>query len=376
MDPATVSAAATTTVAVGSKIKETLGTISELMDRIHDCRDMNVTSLTAFAKRTLITSRVYVEEQLSTEDVTYKLLKVLNSIYSGFIMCAVGLTNLVVGGRTVREMLNPIATENFIKFNDLIASGFGDPEKKATPALEDNNQQQDNIGALRVDEKKLESASDKLFTGRLLSMNVPTPDGKAFPLYFYVQLLPKVIPEVVMSEFLRANMSPTRSFRWAQWRAGEISFWKDFVFEADRVAKRQKALKADKDGILREVEDHRARMLKKKMANFKTKEAYARQRNLCNSIIICTKRTMDNCCQEIGVNLKNVAQRNEFMDDLFAVMLAVVDTNYGTIDLYMNGIEGRGEYTSKAIDAATKNGKELDMKEIMTLISAGSAPRF
>lgn len=372
MDPATATTAA---VAVGSKLKETLGTISELMERIHDCRDMNVTSLTAFAKRTLITSRVYVEEQLSNEEITYKLLKVLNSIYSGFVMCAMGLNNLVMGGRTIRDMLNPIATENFVKFNDLIASGFGDP------SLEDNSQQSSEDDKqkdpkLSINEKKLETTSDKLFTGRLLSMDIPTPDGKTFPLYFYVQLLPKVIPEIVMSEFLRANMSPSRAFRWAQWKAGEISFWKDFVMEADRVTKRQKAIRADKDGILREVEDHRARMLKKKMANFKTKEAYARQRNLCNSIIVCTKRTMDNCCQEIGVNLKNVTQRNELMDDLFAVMLVVVDTNYGTVDLYMNGIEGRGEYTSKAIDSATKSGKELDMKEIMTLISAGSAPRF
>ena len=63
------------------------------------------------------------------------------------------------------------------------------------------------------------------------------------------------------------------------------------------------------------------------------------------------------------------------MQDIFAVMLCVVDTNYGTVDLYMNGIEGRGEYNTKMIEAATKNKDAFDVKELLTLISAGSMPQ-
>ena len=387
MGAATVVTTAAAGGQVVGKVKELCGTLGELMDRVNDCKDMNITSLTAYAKKTLITSRVYVEDQLASEDVTYKLIKLLNSIYSGFVMCAMGLNNLFVGGRTVRDMLNPIATETFQKFNDIIAAGFGDKEP-VKPALESNNVEPTTPGDMNpskgsdphvissIDQKNLEASSAQLFCGRLLEMHIPLPDKRVIPLYFYVQLLPKVIPQIVMSEFLRANISPSLKYRWAMWKAGELSFFKDFVFEADRVARRQKAIRADKDGILREIEDHRNKMLKKKMANFKTKEAYARQRNLCNSIVVCTKRTIDAVTREIGVNLKSFTQRNELMDDLFAVILAVVDTNYGTVDLYLNGIESRGEYTAKAIDAATKSGKELDTKELLALISAGSMPRF
>ena len=371
MDPATVATAAVTTAQFAGKVKETIGTVSELCDTINDCRDMSVTSLTSYAKRTLITSRVYVEEELASEDITQKVLKMLNTVYSGFVMCAVGLNNLFVGGKTVRDMLNPIATEAYMEFKNLIAQGFGDP----TPAIESKEPETTPLST-SASEKDLKTASDNLFTGRLLEMQVPSPNGKNIPIYLYVQLLPKVIPQIVMSEFLRANMSPTTKLRWAMWRAGEISFWKDFVVECDRTSRRAKALKADKEGILREIEDHRAKMLKKKMANFKTKDAWARQRNLCNSIVVCTKRTMDSVCQEIGVNLKNFTQRNELMDDLFAVMLCVIDTNYGTVDLYMNGIEGRGEYTSKAVEAATKSKDGIDIKEVLTLLAAGNAPRF
>ena len=123
------------------------------------------------------------------------------------------------------------------------------------------------------------------------------------------------------------------------------------------------------------MEDKRSAALKKKVAQMKDKAT--RRRNLCNSIIICTKRSLDNVCKDLGINMKSYAQRDELMNDLMAIMLCVVDPNYGTVDLYMNGIEARGEYNAKMIDAASKSGKDqLDVKEMLTLISAGSMPKF
>lgn len=364
-----IATAATAVTSVHTAYKtasKAVGSVSELMSTIDDLKDRGITSLSQYAKSTLITSRVYIEDELSSEDITPKLLKLLSSIYSGMIMCSVGLNNIVAGGRTVRSMMSAIATENQKSMSDLLG-GFGD----ATPSLESK----ENV--FSASEKDLKSESQRLFTGHLLEMNVPTPDGKSFPLYFYVQLLPNVIPQVVMQQFLETHTSPPMTLRWAMWKAGEISFWKDFVFEVDRVNKRKKALKADKDGILREVEDHRAKMLKKKMANYRNKEQMARQRNLCNSIVICTKRTIDNVCKDLGINLKSFSQRQALIEDMFAIILVVVDTNYGTVDMYMNGIEGRGEYNAKMIDSATKSGgNSLDMKELLALISAGSMPRF
>ena len=393
MDPVTAASTAMTAYKTG---KEICGSVKELMDKLDDFRDQNVISLTAYTKRTLITSRVYVADQLASEDITPKLLGMLNTMYSGFVLTALGLNNLVIGGRNVRQMTAPIATEAFHdSFADLVKTRFAgeialednsnqDGEKKDKKTWDKMNQAEKKeandkaVGDLSVNQKKLEDDSKALFTGRLLEAKIPTKmeNGKieTFPLYFYVQLLPTVIPGATMAEFLRANVSPPTKLRWAMWKAGEISFWKDFVFECDRVAKRKKALKVDKDGFLREMEDRRAQLLKQKMANYKNKDAEARRRNICNSIVIVTKRTIDGVCRDNGINLKSFTQRQELMQDTFAVMLAVVDTNYGTIDLYMNGIEGRGEYTAKMIDAASKKKDAFDVKELLTLISAGSMP--
>lgn len=379
----TAAATAQTIAAAGKVTKQAIGTVSELMNEIENLKDKGVTSLSQYAKRTLITSRVYVEDQLATEDVTPKLLKLLNSIYSGFVMCAVGLNNLCADGRTIRQMTAAIATENYSKFLDLMKN-FGyevvaTEDNKDNPEKKDDNKEnsEKNQSPALPKESELKSESQRLFTGHLLEMRVPAGNNQFVPLYFYVQLIPTVCPQPVMAKFLEAHVSPTLSLRWAMWKAGEISFWKDLVFEADRVSKRKKALKADKDGILREIEDHRAKMLKQKLANYKTKDAQARQRNLCNSIVVCTKRTIDTVCRDIGVNLKSFSQRQTLMEDMFAIMLAVVDTNYGTVDLYLNGIDARGEYTSKMIESVSKNGGDaIGMKELLAVMSAGGMPKF
>jgi len=358
--------------------KQAIGTISDLMAVMADLTDRNISSLTAYTKRTLITSRVYVEDQLATEEVTPKLMKLLNSMYTGFVLTAIGMGNMVMGGKTVRDMTNAVATEDFHSFLDVVKNQFGDlPVMVATEGNDEKNAKDDKQQYTTANEKDLKTESAALFTGKLLSVNVPDGKGGTIPLYFYVQLLPQVIPGTVMEQFVSTNTNPSRSLRWAMWKSGEISFWKDLVFEHDRVMKRAKALKVDKEGILREMEDHKQSSFMKKLHNFFDKAKQSQRHNDANSIIICTKSTMDRACRELGINLKNYGQRQSMLANTMSVMLCVVDTNYGTVDLYMNGIEGRGEYSTKMIEAATKGNTEpLNIKDLLALISAGSMPRF
>ena len=376
MDPATMAVAAKTAWNTG---KQVIGTISELNGVLDGLKDMNASALTSYIKKTLITGRVYVEDQLAAEDITPKLMKMLYSMYSGFILCAVGLTNLVSACKTVRPMLTAIATENFHSFADSVREKFGDAFAGAS--LEDNTTGQKKIIGQDGQYKDLKTESQTLFTGNLLEVDIPTDNGsQKVKLYFYVQLLPQIIPAPVMYEFLYAHASPTLTLRWAMWKAGEISFWKDFVFECDRVEKRKKALKVDKDGVLREMEDHRNANFQKKTRQLRDVQKMKQREfkhNLANSMVICTKRSIDNVCKDLGINMKNFSQRQNMMNDSMIIMLVVVDTDYGTVDLYMNGIEGRGEYTAKMIDAATKGKADpLDIKELLALINAGSMPRF
>lgn len=350
-------------------IKEAVSTVTDLMSVVEEAKDRNISSLSEYTKQTLISSRVYIEDIISGEPTVVNILKLCNQIYAGMVFCALGLNNIISGGHTVRQMLSAVATESVYKSAKDLISGFGDAE----PSNESSDdKEKSKVG---IKDVKMETDASKLFTGRLLEAKLGT-GNEAATLYFFVQMLPKILPGLVLDQFIGNHIEPSRALRWAQWKAGEISFWKDFVFECDRVAKRRKALKLDKDGILREVEDTRDQGFFKKIWNWIKPNTVMTNHNAANSMIVISKARMDRICRDNAIKLENFQQRQKLMSTLMTLLLVVYDPRYETIDLFMNGIQNYGQYNSKMVEAATKKDDGVDLKQLMTLIAAGSAPKF
>lgn len=373
MDPATIGAAATTAYKTG---KAAVGAASELMAVIDEAKDRNINSLSEYTKRTLLSSRVYVEDVIANESVIPGLLKMINTLYASMCMVALRLNDIVTGGRSVRNMLGAISTEEFHLAVDLIKDQFGDKNvtvKDVTPSVEDN-EQSDGGSSTSVRTVNVSADATHLFTGRLMEVDIGSGNNKA-SIYFIVQLVPYIVPSPTMEEFLKLNSKPLKSLRWAQYKAGEISFWKDFVFECDRVEKRRKALRADKDGVLREMEDKRTGGLWRSIKNWFKSGNDVVNRNVANSIIVCSKSRMDRACRELGLNIRNYNDRQKILAGTFSLLIAVYDPNYGTIDLYLNGIRNRAEYTDQMVQSFVKkdNAGQIDLKQILPLIAAGNA---
>ena len=350
-------------------IKEAVSTVTDLMSVVEEAKDRNISSLSEYTKQTLISSRVYIEDIISGEPTVLNILKLCNQIYAGMVFCALGLNNIIAGGRTVRQMLGAVSTEDIYKTAKDMVNGFGDAE----PSTEDDSGT--DASKVGIKDVKMETDASKLFTGRLLEAKLGT-GGQTATLYFFVQMLPKILPGLVLDQFIGNHVEPSRALRWAQWKAGEISFWKDFVFECDRVAKRRKALKLDKDGILREVEDTRDQGFFKKLWNWIKPNTYVTNHNAANSMIVISRSRMDRICRDNAIKLENFQQRQKLMSSLMTLLLVVYDPRYETIDLFMNGIQNYGQYNSKMVEAATKKDDGVDLKQLMTLIAAGSAPKF
>ena len=358
-------------------IKETIDTVSNLMEVVEEAKDRGISSLSEYTKQTLITSRVYIEDVISGEPTVMNILKLCNQIYAGMVFCALGLNNVISGGRTVRQMLGAVATEDIYKSASELVKGFGDaePSNEANDNQDMNSNKDNGGGGASIKDVKIETDASKLFTGRLLEAKLGTGQNTA-SLYFFVQMLPKILPGIVLDQFIGNHIEPSKSLRWAQWKAGEIKFWKDLVFECDRVAKRKKALKLDKDGILREVEDTRDQGFFKKLWNWIKPNTVVTNHNAANSMILISKSRMDRICKDNAIKLENFQQRQKMMSQLMTLMLVVYDPNYETIDLYMNGIQNYGQYNAKIVEAATKKDDNVDLKQLMTFIAAGSAPKF
>ena len=353
-------------------MNDTIGTVSELMALLREAKDRSINSLTEYTKKTQITSRAYIEESIAREDGIKPIINMCNHVYGALIFTAIGMNNLASGGRTVREMVDLVSTEEFHTFVDLIKDKFGDENVKLSVGTEGVTEEAPKSG-MTPGEAKLES---RLFAGRLVEVTIPGADKSKINIYFYVQILPYVTPASVLEQFIDVNFQPSKASRWAKYKAGEIKFWRDFIFECDLVAKRRKALKADKQGILREMEDRR----QTGMVNwFKSMSfVFNKNHNSASSICIISRRTIDRIMKDKGLDYRRFDVRQKIMSGAMCMMLVVYDPDYGTVEMYMNGFNNAGQYDVEQMKSSFgKGGNDaIDLKTLMTILQSGNPPRF
>lgn len=354
MDPLTIATGAAAAVNYG---KAAYGAISDLNAAVQQVLEKNINSLTEYTKQTLISSRVYIEDTISSEPVIGDFMKFLQKMYAGLILSTIQIGSLVEGGKTVRQLVAPVSTENLESVVSLIEDTFG----KENVAIENKGE-----------DKGVISEGD-LFSGSVLKVTLGRGDNSA-TINLVIQLKPYIIPSLVMEEFLRVNTDIPDAIRKAQLKAGEIKFWKDYIFECDKVARRKKALRLDKDGILHEMEDHKTHGFWESIKNW-FRPANVTKHNVANSIIIVSKQRLDKICKETGINMRNFKDRQNVFGNTMSMIMIVYDPNYETVDMYMNGISNRGEYTVSMIKNATKKESESDLKQLITLLAAGTAPK-
>lgn len=218
-----------------------------------------------------------------------------------------------------------------------------------------------------------------------ISQNIASYQFKA---YLYVQLIPYVLTPDVVSGYIGANFAPPVSRRWTKFKAGEISFWKDFVLARDIIRKQKKILKQDKHGIILNM------MSKQRSSLFSWWEGIlglvtsdanghnpvgirSMSHNLANTMLITSKATFDRTCRELGLNFENWTQRQKFFNKTWSMLVCVVDPLYNTVDMYFNGVDVKGSYNFAMINKVGAKGQDnFDLKEVMTAFSQGLTPKF
>jgi len=335
-------------------------TAKDLFDFAKDAKDRSISSLTEFTKDTNVLMRLYIDQGLTEEEIMQPLLSMLNQITVGYILTALRLQELVRSGRTVRQLLKIVATESFVDAVEVIGNEFG---------LDD-----EIVSATEAQEVDIVNKDGRFYNGRVFEVNLGTKENN-FSVYIYVQLIPYILPTEVVTGFIKMNFHPTWKRRLQAWQAGEIRFWRDLILSMDEIAERGKILKADKDGILRELEDHKSASLAKKIKS--TIGISEPRRNASNVIIIAEKTSFSKAATEAGVNIRNFKDRQAFFKASMSTMLVIVDPSYLTVDLYMNGIETAGSYTYNMIKNAGKSASsDAALKDLVTLMAQGMAPRF
>lgn len=367
------------------------------------------TSLTEFAKQSMINSRVYIEKNLATDEILTPLMQNIMSLYCGLVFTAVNLNQNICGSKTVRDISSTVSSaeafdarqksntfdstmslmkDYFVGSNkdNLLNRPYASMKRNdandanRTQIISDNRQDNRSYSNSTKIDLKTNSVIDpepksvSLPSGRILNIPMLTDGKSTFNLQLLIQLFPFFIETDVAQEFINLNFTPSFWRRFTQFQAGEISFFKDFIFSCDLREKRMKALIKDKTGGLADMINKQKNAVASHWMNFLRKPG-TEKINIASTILILNKNSVDKALNKNGIDLKSSSNRKKFFENSYCMMLVVVDQMYNEVDIYYNGIEAVSTFKYEQIKRESKKDS-TDLVSIMKSYAQGLAPKF
>lgn len=354
---------------------------SQIYKYVSNVNKRTTASLTAHTKQTNIMSRLYIEDAVAADDIALPLIGALQQLYCCYIMAALNLDTFCANGRTIREVFELVSTEGQAPEFDavkLVGATFGEKDMD----LPVQNISMRPISSTEAGMVDLEKDSQRLISGRLIEIDIVVPGladgtskGGSFKAYLYVQLIPYILTKETADGFLGANFSPTLSMRWKQMRAGEISFIKDFIFSKDLIKKQSDIMKGDKDGVIYDMLSKQRNSLWKwflSVLDFRPEN-----HNMANAILVLDKATFKKACSDAKVDFSTASGRQGFFRKTFTMIVVVVDLMYGQVEMYFNGVDAKGTYMFKMIEAVGSKGKkDINYSDVMLAFNKQMSPKF
>ncbi|MCP4394315.1 MAG: hypothetical protein GY804_08660 [Alphaproteobacteria bacterium] len=326
-------------------------------------------ALSEFTRPATIESSVIVEKSLMDEDIRKNLASMLNTLYMGYITTALDLDKYIDGGKTVREMLRVVSTQRHMDVVDIINDQFLDYQ----PTNVDVSFQGNDT-----------SKGPSLFSGKTMKLDVTTRDEQGKPtgttsITVNVQLLANSLDSSTIELLLKASNKPAPDQRRIQRSAGEISFWRDFLFERDLVKDHRNALKSDKSGFVYEEFKRRANALSNSIEIIATGGGDRISYNSASTILLIESRVFQKILKHLGVNVNDYRSRQNFMSNAYCLMIAEVDLMFRTgVTMYFNGIRKKSQYSFEAIEEnyGQKAREKYSFKDILSAMREGTGPSF
>ena len=367
--------------------------------------EKNISSLAQFTRPSLIESPCFIHSAVVEEPAVNDTIKCLYNIYIGYILVALQMNDLVVGNRRVRDVLGTISTKGTIEsfhdntqdVNGLIGSledftagrkvnGI-DVESKwkdyeTTPDPKDPTKfiiKTDVKGnpIRKVGGPTSNFHPDKIISlpiaaGRQVEVQFATESGSPITVMINIKFNPRVIPDPVVEYILSPDYTNSMPNRWIQYQAGEIRFFKDFVLGIDKLNRKEKALKADKDNALQDIFRHQNRAKFEKMAKI---AGQSNSHNLANSILILEADAATRYMKKSGFSFDKLADRQRFFNSTFNLFIVLIDTRYSRVTIYTNGIDQSSSYSYNELKSVSASDK-MPLKDIMDFLAKRQMPKF
>jgi hypothetical protein len=249
--------------------------------------------------------------------------------------------------------------------------GYAKKMRADIERLEDENKKlKEGFSSASV--RSIEASNNKLGPmGELFEVGLTNPGtGLSVKVPVFVQMRPMIVDAAVAPRFIDMNISADWRQRWMQWKAGEISFWHDFIWQRDNI-QRQRAISKDASTSKAFNEFQRAISKKNKYAlgdltdrNFDAKSA-----NLANSVVVFSEDTVLQARSDSGIDLHSEKDRQRYFNTVYAMIVAIIDPLHQRVTVYFNGVDGALECSYS--DFKPK-GSSFDPKDFMQALTAFS----
>ena len=194
-------------------------------------------SLSSFAREAIISAPVFIQDSIQGDEIIPSLSGNLMNYYGSFILLAFNLDQNISDSYTIRDMITRVSSSRESFSNSYY-----------------NTKDISKLFSTHNPKLVLESSSDKelttpvgiksmFTTGRILNIdfNIGEKQSKKITIKLFINFLNRVLSTSFMNNMFELAYKD-KKYRFLKYKAGEISFWKDFVFGLDYVRKQEKLL--------------------------------------------------------------------------------------------------------------------------------------
>jgi hypothetical protein len=359
-----------------SAVKDTLGILSSAAAILDSkavkagakvaifARDTNKVggAITQFSAQTTIISRAFIEESLTEEIVIPNLMKTIHEWYAAQIIAALHISKMVDSKRTVQDVMSVLQDGRHNRSQDLLnnvlerAAGqeaflsnyLGEAGLEAlkydslNQPIRETSDKDSNLNGVSV--KSVNTSDNRIGPmGELFEVTLTNPENTnaSVKVPVFIQMQPSLIPHQIAPRFVDMQVQPSVWQRWTQMRAGELSFWKDFVFKVDVLNAKKNVVKDPNAASA--MRNYLSTISKKDMyalGDASSKKSVTRSANLANSVVILSEETIAQAKADSNIDLHREADRQRYFRDTYTMLIAIVDTIHQRVTIYFNGIDG------------------------------------
>ena len=305
-----------------------------------------------------LASRIYIEDNLESEKVLLKVLNMLQGLYASSVLALLDESKHINKLETVSERMSNISPDfshlNFVStlknLYEYVETTEAMNTRRNNNSNNRNNNQDDNKNKGRgsnaannnIDAKELPPLVRKL----IVNLSDGSGDNNSdIEVALFISLYPTFMSQNDLLTIMGTGSSNNVWERYIMYKAGEIRFLRDFLFNLDIFQKkRRNYLKSVESEYQRQYYDNidskRIKSIEKTYKNIRSGRP-ASMVNVANSIILISMNTKNLLRTEASLDLDNTRQRNELYKETMSMIFVVMDSRYNKVDIYINGVNDK-----------------------------------